>query len=232
MRPVRFIGYRAMNVLFLPILLTACGEGGERPADTRPLDASVTPAASRASTAAADAATYPFRSAIVVMEGSMMADLEQVLYIDDYGRVSATWTTTEMTVFGQTMRSSSMQLNRDGWQYSVDLDERTGTRTRQLTPPPVGGAIDVRHLTKDMKERYKFRELERREFLGRNCEGYEMEVMGMKVRAWTWNQLPMYMETYMGGDEPMVLRVTSLEVDVAIQADKLQVPDDVEVVET
>jgi hypothetical protein len=173
---------------------------------------------------------YPFRSAIIVMENSLI-DGEQVMYVDDHGRLTATYTTVEMTMFGQTTRMRSVELYRDGWQYAIDLDERTGTKTRRATPMSVSRTPDVAKLTAEMKERYKLRELGTRQFLGRTCEGYEMEAMGMKVATWSWNNIPMYSETDMGGAEPLVLRVTSLETDVAVPAEKFEIPSDIVITE-
>lgn len=61
--------------------------------------------------------------------------------------------------------------------------------------------------------------LEPRTIAGKEAAGAELEVMGMKTRAWTWSNIPMRTEIYMGGPEPMVTEVVSLRLGEPVPAD-------------
>jgi hypothetical protein len=224
---MRRVGAPCLFLLLILMLSQAgCGESGQPP--ERPVDAPRS--ASAGETSSETTTAYPFRSAVIVMENSL-TDGNQTMYIDDHGRRTATYTTVEMTMFGETIRMSSVEIYRDGWQYNIDLDEGTGTRTRRARPLTGSAVPDVARLTAEMRDRYKFKELGRKEILGRMCDGYEMEAMGMKIVTWNWHNIPMYSETDMGGTEPMVMRVVSIETDVAVPSDKFDVPPDMVITE-
>lgn len=59
-----------------------------------------------------------------------------------------------------------------------------------------------------------------------------MDAMGMKVRGWVWENIPMRTETNLGGKEPMVTEVTRLELGAPVSADKFAVPDGVVITES
>lgn len=218
--------YSRYALLLLPLLyLAGCDESG-RPPEPPVQAGQAVPAIPAAATTAAQADAYPFRTAVIVMENSM-SDGQQVLYVEDHGRRTAMYTTVEMTMLGETIRLSSVEIYRDGWQYNIDLDERTGTKRRSAGAAPMAAVPDVASLTAEMKTRYNLRELGTKEILGRPCHGYAMEAMGMKMVTWNWNNIPMYSETDMGGAEPLVVQVMSIETDLAIAPEKFHVPDDI-----
>ena len=90
---------------------------------------------------------------------------------------------------------------------------------------------DPSALDDELRARYQYQELESRTYLGREAKGMEMVAMGMRFRAWIWENIPLYMETFLSEGEPMVTEVTSLEWDVPVAEDRFSVPEGVTLTE-
>ena len=54
-----------------------------------------------------------------------------------------------------------------------------------------------------------------------------MSIMGMDIKAWTWSNVPLYLEMGIGKGKPIVMEATSIQTDVEIPADKFEVPEDI-----
>ena len=86
-------------------------------------------------------------------------------------------------------------------------------------------------LNDSMKKAYNYKELEDREFVGKTAKGYTMSIMGMNTKAWTWNNVPLYLEMGNGKGKPIVMEATGIQTDIDIPADKFEVPKDVTIEE-
>jgi hypothetical protein len=114
------------------------------------------------------------------------------------------------------------------------MEKKEGTKTKSIGS--IGGTKDLPEnmdkMTQELMDRYKMKDLGTKEFLGKQCKGIEMMAMGMKTEVWIWNNIMLYSKVTMSENaKPMELKASKLEVDVAIPADKFQVPADVKIQE-
>ncbi|MDD9304045.1 MAG: hypothetical protein HUK40_17535 [Desulfobacter sp.] len=74
----------------------------------------------------------PFKSATVKYKvaGSMKG--EKTLYVKDYGRTSAEYSTVTMKVFGMSQDQKEIIITTPDWVYSADLIEKTGTKQTNM----------------------------------------------------------------------------------------------------
>ena len=160
----------------------------------------------------------------------MMGDITITLYFDDHGAKRADLTTTKVEIMRTTHTSREVEIEADGWRMSYDLDEKTGTRqklSRSMRSPASAPWPACRIFPRTSPTYPGVEELESRTYFGKEARGYAMEMMGMKVRAWTWEGIAFRTEMDMGGEEPVVVEVTRLELGVDVPADKFVVPADI-----
>jgi hypothetical protein len=96
------------------------------------------PGASIAAAPADGKHRYEVKSGIVEMSNSMMENMLETLYFDDYGGKQATVTSMDMKVLGQTIHSEHVNIDAGGYHVTYDPRKKTGTR-HKLVPgaPPV-----------------------------------------------------------------------------------------------
>jgi hypothetical protein len=177
---------------------------------------------------AAPKGPFGVKSGIVESETDMMGKQTQVLYFDDYGTKTATRTTTEVTMFGITNRSVAVSISAGGEQIEYDPEKKTG-HSRKAGGSAASAVPDPAALDAKMRAEYKYEEQPDRTYLGKVCKGFAIEVMkGTPMRAWTWKGIPLYTETRVGNGL-VTMKATSLQVDVAVPADKFTVPSDVKI---
>lgn len=72
--------------------------------------------------------TLPFETATVVytLAGSMTGD--KTIYVRDFGRTTAEYSTVVIQMFGMTQKQEEVIITTPDWVYSADLTEGTGTK--------------------------------------------------------------------------------------------------------
>ncbi len=70
----------------------------------------------------------PFESATITYSVDGMETGTEVLYIKDYGRVTAEHHTTSMSMMGMKMETRTLELVDPDWVYTYDLTEGTGSK--------------------------------------------------------------------------------------------------------
>ncbi|MBU8848198.1 MAG: hypothetical protein KOO64_01570 [Desulfobacterales bacterium] len=74
----------------------------------------------------------PFKSAIIDYKVSGTMNGEKTIYVKDYGRTTAEYSTTSMKMFGMTQQQKEIIITTPDWVHTIDLAENTGTR--QVNP--------------------------------------------------------------------------------------------------
>ncbi|PLY00537.1 MAG: hypothetical protein C0622_08805 [Desulfuromonas sp.] len=74
----------------------------------------------------------PFKEATVTYALSGTMKGERAIYVKDYGRTSAEYTTTSMTMMGFTQQQKEAIITTPDWEYTIDL--MTATGTKQVNP--------------------------------------------------------------------------------------------------
>jgi outer membrane lipoprotein-sorting protein len=220
-----------LMLLALPLLI-ACGgndtdTAGDAAKDTTAAATTASSGSTESTTGSSAGKMYEVKSGMYEMKNSMMEGMVQTIYFDDYGAKQATFSTAEM----MGVKTENVQITKDGWNVSYDVKSKKGSKMK--VPAAAGSSLvpKLSDLTDELKAKYEYKELESKTILGKETMGYSMNAMGMKVKAWTWNNIPLYMEMDMGQGAPVIMEVTKLETDIDVPADKFEVPADVTVEE-
>jgi hypothetical protein len=179
-------------------------------------------------------AIYESKSGIITYNISFLGKQTQVLYFDDWGKKEAKYSTTEIEMMGIKSKTEEVELNLEGYIYKYDLEKKSGTKIKSIGA--IGSAkgfpTDLDNLTKEVMDQYKLKDLGKKDILGKQAKGFEMDLMGMKSEVWIWSNIPLYTKVFLSKDsEPMEIIATKIEIDVPIPADKMQVPADVKLTE-
>lgn len=221
--------------LLLALPLAACKGQGNPPAADDAGTMQEESAASKASPST-PAGKYSTKSGVIEWKADLFGETSIVLYFDDYGAKQASYTTTTVSMFGQTSTTNKVEITVDGWTTSFDPDEGTGVRRRGSGSglggmPTLPDAKELAQLKAEDRKRYGFEELPARTIFGKEARGYAMSAMGMKIRGWSWENIPMRLEADMGGKEPMVMEIARLDLGAPVPADKFAVPAGLEITE-
>jgi len=215
---------RIALVLCAASLVIGCGP--DEAADSSESEA---PAEATAGTSTS-AERYPSKSGIIESRTSGMLDSETTVYFDDGGAREATYTTSVMRFGNDSVTSKSIEIRDGEWFYTYKEDEdhwvRWSAKSFGSAAPslPGGNGNPTASLMNDaMKGSADAKELPARTIAGKEVSGMEMEMMGMKVRMWMWENIPLRSEVEMGS-KPTITEVTSLQLGVPVPADKFRPP--------
>jgi hypothetical protein len=70
----------------------------------------------------------PFKNAIIDYKISGTLNGEKTIYVKDYGRTTAEYSTTSMKIFGMVQEQKEIIIVTPDWEYTIDLVENTGTK--------------------------------------------------------------------------------------------------------
>jgi hypothetical protein len=180
---------------------------------------------------------YPFKSAIIeyTISGSLQKGKE-ILYIDDWGRKTATERHTTMNIFGRTQKEDTLEIDNGEKHYRIDLT------TKEMTVSPSYAKRAEQMLKTMSTEQKQAMEQSGREtlaklspetvaekkpkkgtLLGKECDIFEIPELG--VTSWQWNGITLKMKQSMLGD--MQKEATSLKIDCPISADRFAPPKEI-----
>lgn len=172
---------------------------------------------------------YKVKSGIIEFAMTGMQNGKEILYFDDWGRVEAKYTNTEMSVMGVKQKNHTLTILRDGKTYSIQLDEKTGT----VTDAPILGELshaaqsqgkDMSDMGLAMLKQMGGKKVGQEEVAGHMCDVFE--VAQMKMKTWVKDGVTLKSE---GGFGNMQINSTAIKVqfNVDVPAEKFAVPEDV-----
>jgi hypothetical protein len=170
---------------------------------------------------------YNVKSGIVEMRSSVMADMHQTMYFDDYGMKQAVH--ADMKSGNRTSRSVMLMTASESVVY--DPETKTGTRvdlSGALAQLGMGGIPNLSALDDTTKVKLKYKPIGARTILGRQAEGASIEIVGTPVKIWAWEGVPLRMEAAVN-NQTMTIEATSIKTDVAHPANRFAVPSDVQI---
>lgn len=185
---------------------------------------------------AADTSLYGIKSGSYTysMELPGMGPILTTTYFDDYGKKQTTDSKNEMTMFGQTIKTHTRTVTKDGYVYNLDMINKTGTRTRM--DAEAGKAIkgDFAAMAASMKDQIKIKELGEETFLDRKCRKIEVLMKDGKSMGtfWLWKNITLKM---VASDErsgaSFTLAAVKVDDKTAVPADMFTVPADFKISE-
>lgn len=193
------------------------------------------PAANQSASTATNATTpYTIKSGIVTYKSSVMGMAQDyTLYFDDFGKKECKYIYMKLEMFGQVSETSSSEINKDGYIYKIDWQKKTGTKTKSYSAlGAAAGMPDPKTLTDDLRNKYQYKDLGKKEIMGKECQGVSMVFAGMKMEAWVWNNIALRIYSYTkDGSLMMEINAVKIEENVSIPADKFEIPADIVITE-
>jgi hypothetical protein len=222
------------------LLLSSCGGKEETSAQN---EAAKSEAAQPAAEGAAPATTapqtkYKIKSGIVTNEMDNpvgQGKITTVLYFDDYGAKEASVTKTEMKMMGMAVKTHNVEITRDGYQYKLDMEKKTGTKFKM--PATTGGIASFANMSaadmgSEMAKEYNIRKEASQTVAGKECEVYSMDNQKRQMKGTfaTYQGIPMKVDQMMGGMK-ITSEVVKFEENAAMPAGIFDVPADVKIEE-
>jgi len=166
---------------------------------------------------------YAVKSATIVYKHTGMTEGKQTVYIADYGQKEADYSELTASAFGFSTTTKELELTLGNVVYSVDLTEKTGTKTilpdiKDLDKKEVK---DYEQLGKEMMESMGFEKVGTEKVLGKSCEVWE----GMGTKSWIWKNIPLKTEMNMMGKSTII--ATSIDLSNP-PASKFKVPQGID----
>ncbi len=170
---------------------------------------------------------YGVKSGIIEYEISGSQEGTKTLYFDDWGMRQAEYTRSVLSVGGFTKSINMISIIDGEYQYTINIDQNSGTRTRN----PI---LRTMEQLKDQKGFNEFGEqmllnmgankIGSDNFLGKECTIYEMKNTGTKL--WVWNWLVLKSETKSHAIDITTV-AKKIEIDVPVPTSKFSVPEKV-----
>jgi len=173
---------------------------------------------------------YRTKSAMVEYELSGARKGTETLYFDQWGMREAKHTSAETSFSGFSRKENSLTVMDGEWIYAIDLDRKTGTKTKN----PLLKEITDKHGTKDLGEigerimKQTGEKTGTGDVAGKLCDIWEVKNLGTKT--WVWNGVPLKVQTKMAGLE-MTTTATRVKEGATIPEDKFAVPAGVRITE-
>jgi hypothetical protein len=221
------------------LVLSSCSKKEESSAQNTE---AVKPAAeATASTASATTpAKYKMKSGIVTSEMDNMiggGKIKSVLYFDDYGAKEATETSSETKMMGTSIKTHNIEIYREGYQYRLDLEKKTGTKFKMPNMPASSGnamfaSLSDADLASDMMKEWNLKKEAPMTIAGKQCDVYSMDnkARQMKGTVASYQGIPMKVDQSMAGMK-IKSEVVKFEENATMPAGIFDVPADVKVEE-
>ena len=144
---------------------------------------------------AIDSTLDKIKSGIIYMKSTkpiMGSDVTRTIYFDDYGKKKRTETVTSMKAGNQTVSSSQVSIDAEGYNYNYDPEKKFGYRStinHSFNPTQ----INFSELDEYTMQEFGIKNEGTETIVGKNCNVYTIayEPMNFKGRYAIWNNIPL-----------------------------------------
>jgi hypothetical protein len=179
---------------------------------------------------------YDIKSGIVTYKASVMGiENTQTLYFDDYGAKEMKESITEMSIMGIKTRKVDVSLEKEGYRYEYELENMTNNEnklTKEIKKTKIysAGSSDMAAmattLSDEMKKKYEYKEEGTEAVAGVTGTKVSMKMGKTAITAVMYKKV--MLKTVM---EMIKITATKFEENVAIPADKFELPKDYTIIE-
>ena len=170
---------------------------------------------------------YGVKSGVIEYEISGSQEGTKTIYFDDWGMRQAEYTRSVLSVGGFTKSLNLVNIIDGEYQYMINIDQKSGTKTRN----PILKEIESLKFEKGFNEfgeqmllKMGAEKIGSDNFLGKDCNIYEMKKTGTKL--WVWNWITLKSETKSHGIDITTV-AKKIDIDVSIPSSKFNVPEKV-----
>jgi len=136
---------------------------------------------------------YGIENGMVKYQMDMMGMvMNMTIWFKDFGKFECT--ETDAALFGQ--KSITRAFQKDGFAYTVDMTNKTGTKIKITDSPDEVNPADINfeNLSDEMKTKYQLKTIGSETVSGKNCTIYSMKYNGSEGKFWVWKNIPMKYE--------------------------------------
>jgi hypothetical protein len=153
------------------------------------------------------------------------------LYFDDFGAKECTETKSEMKMMGTTITTHRLNIFKDGYQYDLNLKEKTGQKVKMAQMMNAAG-IDFSKISDDMMKQMKLKKIGSENYLGKNCDKFSIDNPDMKMKGeyLIYKGILMKMDAVAMGI-PTSTKVIKIDENAAIPPSQFDVPQDIKLEE-
>lgn len=166
---------------------------------------------------------YSLKSGIVEMKSQVMGmEQKQVLFFDEYGAKECVEVTASM--FGQ--KAHNLNINKDGYAYSIDMVKKIGTKIKI----PTDAALNFNDLGKGIAKEMNIKKTGTETVLGKTCDKYTIDYKKQQMKGYylVWNGIALKTELTVMGMKTLV-EVTKIDENAAVPADKFEIPKGIKI---
>jgi len=164
---------------------------------------------------------YAIKSGIIEYKTTVMGfEATQTTYFDDFGALEANY--VSMEIMGT--KSENLTLNKENYIYTIDLVNKTGTKT-YASP---NSNINFETLTDQAIMDWKLKKEGKETVMGKECDKWFMDNddMSMKGYYWVWKGVALKVDLDMSISK-MLMEATKFEENASIPAGKFEIPADI-----
>jgi len=170
---------------------------------------------------------YGIKSGVIeyIITGSQEGT--KTLYFDSWGMRQAEYTRSVLSVGGFTKSLNLVNIIDGEFQYMINIDQNSGTKTRNpilKSIEQLKGQKGFNEFGEQMLLSLGANKIGSENFLGKDCDVYEMKSTGTKL--WIWEWLTLKSETKSGGMN-INLSATRINEGGAVPSEKFKVPEKV-----
>ena len=170
---------------------------------------------------------YGIKSGVVEYLITGSQEGTKTLYFDNWGMRQAEYTRSVLSFGGFTKAMNIVNIIDGEFQYMINMDQRSGTKTRNPILKSIEQLKDQKGFNEfgeQMLLSEGFNKIGTDEFLGKDCDIYERKSTGTK--AWVWEWVTLKSETKSGGLN-INLTATRINEGGSVPSEKFKVPEKV-----
>ncbi len=176
--------------------------------------------------------SYIIEYRTTVEQGNLKSLSHMTQWVDNENKLYAVLTITETDIAGRKLSGKSLMINKKGWSYVLNLDERSGFKSKTNQDESLISSYLKPSETaklKEMVEEDNGRIVGEELILGRSCQVVEMPEMdesGRKTltKIWYYRGIPLKIITQLS-----VMEAIIFEENITIPSEKFEVPEGIEV---
>lgn len=160
--------------------------------------------------------------------------VDTVTYFDDFGAKECTESKSELSMFGQTIKQHSRTVIKDGYSYTLDMIQKTGTKTKLDAMMSGDMKLGFAAMANSMKDSVEIKELGTEEFLGKECRKVQMKLKDGSSNGtyWLWKNISLKMESQdPESKQKFVFAASKVEELANVAADMFEIPADFKITE-
>lgn len=170
---------------------------------------------------------YGIKSGVIeyIITGSQEGT--KTLYFDSWGMRQAEYTRSVLSVGGFTKSLNLVNIIDGEFQYMINIDQNSGTKTRNpilKSIEQLKGQKGFNEFGEQMLLSMGANKIGSENFLGKDCDVYEMKSTGTKL--WVWEWLTLKSETKSGGMN-INLTATRINEGGSVPKEKFRIPEKV-----